>query len=55
LLRFWSEVVDKSQSTSAELQTVAESLQSLVQLSQQLQNLLSRFQVEKQQQQQKEE
>lgn len=48
-------VVEKSQSTSAESQTVAESLQSLVQLSQELQNSLSRFQVEKQQQQQKEE
>ena len=41
------EVVEKSQSTSAESQTVAESLQSLAQLSVELQNSLSRFQVEK--------
>ncbi|AFZ43329.1 methyl-accepting chemotaxis sensory transducer [Halothece sp. PCC 7418] len=43
-------VVEKSQATSSESQTVAQSLQSLVQLSQDLQNSLSRFQVEKQQQ-----
>ena len=40
------EVVEKSQSTSAESQTVAESLQSLAQLSVELQNSLSRFQVD---------
>lgn len=40
-------VVEKSQTTSTESQTVAESLQSLVQLSVELQNSLSRFQVEK--------
>ena len=39
-------VVEKSQLTSTESQTVAQSLQSLVQLSQELQDSLSRFQVD---------